>query len=226
MENLKFTSINSPCFCVAPDLEEHRLNRAEPLKRYTNQWQFYFGKFPEFCAKIVDKPRMEALLKNGRRHVLQVPLLDRPRPTHLVQRDVMNNIEMIVTQIEKLGLTWRKTPAAIELDNVSFEFVVCDDTGIFHVLATNPTLIVDKTIVQADMNEDNINQLIFCFRALFMNRDPVDEFPLITRYSWGLFVHLTLSPDFDCVEFYPEWMDDENADWNISKDWEFFQPGI
>ena len=63
------------------------------------------------------------------------------------------------------------------------------------------------------MDDNKLNQLIFCIRLLFMDRDPADEFPTLTRNLWEMAVHLTLTPDFDRVEFYPEWMDDDFPDW-------------
>jgi len=219
-----FTTLNAPFFEGAPYLAHLILEfqPAYPYVRQTNGWVGYFGKYPEFCARITTEPQIETIIERGRRHVAKIPIDTSSRS--IAQRETMDKVGSIVAQLEKFGLKWEKTAGKITVtgftenetdasNEISLEFFVCDDTGDFHVLASKPAMFFDGEIFQPDMNDNKLNQLIFCIRLLFMNRDPADEFPILTRNLWDMAVHLTLTPDFDRVEFHPEWMDDANPDW-------------
>ena len=238
MAQTKFTQLNTPFFEVAPDLGHHLVENTGPLplRRETNDWHGYFGKFPEFCARITTEDDIQDMLTRYR-HVAKIPI--NVTNTRIAQRETMNSIECIATQLDLLQAEWTKMAGRIQItrtehpgfeptynEDVSLEFFVCDDSGDFHVLALKPVLFMDGEIFQPDMNTDKLNQLIFCIRSLFINRDPATELPNLTRKLWDTTVHLTLTPDFDCVEFYPEWMDDEFPDWFFPETEPFDEPAI
>ena len=81
-------------------------------------------------------------------------------------------------------------------------------------------MFTDGEIFNPDMEDEKLNQLIFCIRLIFMDRDPADELPILTHNLWEMAVHMTLTPDFHRVEFYPEWMDDDLPDWFLAGDFE------
>lgn len=240
-----FSQLNTPFFEVAPDLGDLLVQDSEPapLLRQTNEWQGYFGKYPEFCARITTEPQIQMML-NSHRHVARIPI--NTANTAIAQRETMDKVESIVTQLERFHSTWRKLPGKIELtprpvprpvpgvpqvpgvvkpppiynDQLSLEFFVCNDSGNFHVLASRPAMFTDGEIFNPDMEDEKLNQLIFCIRLIFMDRDPADELPILTHNLWEMAVHTTLTPDFHRVEFYPEWMDDDIPDWFLAGDFE------
>lgn len=220
-----FSQLNAPFFEGAPYLEDI-VQDLPPcvLVRQTNDWQGYFGKYPEFCARITTEPQIDAMIGRGYRHVARIPIDLSNRS--IAQREIVDKVEGIATQLERFRLSWSKFPGKIVLartevpgvepiynDHLSIEFFVCNDSGYFHVLVSKPAMFTDGEIFHPDMEDDKLNQLIFCIRLLFMDRDPADEFPILTHNLWEMAVHLTLTPDFDRVEFYPEWMDDDFPDW-------------
>lgn len=215
----KFSQFNTPRFNVAPNIEDHPRFFEEdeppgpcPLTRQTNDWTLYFGKYPEFCARIVGETNIQ-LLAQSSRHVLKIRLSDN---ISFAKREVMHNISRIIEQLSRLGLSWDKSSNKITIfGETTMEFFVCDDSGDFHVFMSNPVMFMDGEVFQPDMDTNTLNQLIGCLRFIFLDRDPVDDFLRLTRNLWDATIHLTLTPDYDRVEFYPEWMDDDDAEWNL-----------
>ena len=237
MAQSKFIQLNTPFFEVAPDLGRFGDTGPLTLRRETNDWQGYFGKFPLFCARITTEEEIQEMLTRGYRHVAKIPI--NVTDTRTAQRETMERIESVVTQLDKFGVEWRKTAGKIQItrtehpgfepiynEDVSFEFLACDDSGDLHILAVKPAMFMDGEIFDPDMNTDKLNQLIFCIRSLFTDRDPADELPILTRVLWETTIHLTLTPDFDCVEFHPEWMDDDFPDWFFPETEPFTEPVI
>lgn len=234
----KFSYVNTPFFSVAPDFSDHPLfhsafdSRPSPYIRQTNEWQFYFGDFPRFCAKITQEECIQGRIETGARHVVCVPVNTTTSSdmVHLPQRDIMDKVARIMQQLEKLNLTWRKEAShfVIELgESVNMELFVCDDSGMFHVLIYRDIVSgPDGRVFRPEANTVMINQLIFCIRAIFLDWEPEEELPILTETLWDAVVRMTIEPDFDQVDFepvledtYPQftppWMNDCNADWYI-----------
>ena len=224
MAQSKFSRINTPDFYVAPDFGEHPRFQTDdsprPLIHQRNFWQIYFGDFPRFCALITDEQNIQKRIADGARHVVSVPVntTESPFMVHLPQRDIMDKVARIIHQLEKLGLEWHKEAShfVINLEEyINMDLFVCDDSGMFHVLIYRDMILADGLLVHPESTTDKINQLILCIRSIFLDCDPFDELPLLRKPLWDASVHMTFAPDFDKVEFYPEWMDDDNSDWNF-----------
>jgi hypothetical protein len=227
----KFSQFNNPCFNISPDFFDHPKfqdlygpSQPYPLVRGTHEWRYYFGDYPRFCAMITTEKDIQERIQQGARHVVKDPVktVDCMSQIHLTQRDLLDKIARIMEQMGKLGIVWRKEASHfhffLESEEIEMhmDMFVCDDSGFFHVLIYMDKIIEpDGKIIQPAANTHDINELILCIRYIFLDRDPVVTAPLLTRYAWNMAVHLTLAPDFDQVDIYPEWMDDKNPDWNF-----------
>lgn len=235
----KFSYVNTPFFNVAPDFSDHPMFQSTfesyspfPYIRQTNEWQFYFGDFPRFCAEITQEECIRGRMRDGFRHVVSVPVntTTSPEMVHLPQRDIMDKVARIIQQLEKLNLPWRKESShfVIQLGGkVNMDLFVCDDSGMFHVLMSREIIPgPDGRFIRPEANTVAINQLIFCIRAIFLDWEPEVELPILTETLWDAVVRMTIEPDFDQVEFEPvledtyppftpPWMTDDNADWYL-----------
>jgi hypothetical protein len=185
----KFSQFNTPNFNVAPNIEDHPFTDDSPpdpclLTRQTNEWINYFGKFPTFCARIVCEDNIQSMLKT-QRHVAQIRLSER---SSFAKREVMHNISRIIAQLEKLGVSWEKASSKIHIFEITLEFFVSDDTGYFHVIASH-------------VFSEFLNQLICCIRLIFIDREPLSDFPTLTRDLWDTTIHLISKPDHEFVDF-------------------------
>lgn len=214
-----FSRFNSPCSNVALIKDDYLLKIDESfnpcsLKRETNMWSLYFGKYPTFCALITDEVGIQERISDGFRHVLQVPVNFNSGST-FTKRDVVDKIARIIQQLEKLGIEWKKKASHFTInvgEIVNMDVFVCNDSGQFHVLVYMDS--IDGTRPEANSHE--INQLILSIRSIFLDRDPISNFPLLKRSFWEMSVHLTIVPDFHEVEFVPEWLTiDDFADWHL-----------
>lgn len=215
-----FSRFNTPCSNVALIKDDYLLKIDESfnpcsLKRETNMWSLYFGKYPTFCALITDEVGIQERISDGFRHVLQVPVNFNSGST-FTKRDVMDKIARIIQQLEKLGFFWDKEDSRFTIfleETVELHLFVCNDSGMFHVLAYMDKIIEDCRIIQPNITGHEINQLILSIRNVFIDRDPVSELPELLQSEWEMSLYLTITPDCDKVEFYPLWITDENADW-------------
>lgn len=179
------------------------------LKRQTNEWTSYFGDYPSACAEII----------NGRfkgTHVLEVPvnsnaLLLHPTRKEVkeVQCDVRDKVQHIYSQLELFAengiITWKKETGGAEIryrdETATLHFKLCEKTSMFHVA-------IDAS--------ENFASFIYCLRMIFitpgffvtfefdLTQEDVDRASVVTHER--------------CIvplkEENPEWMTDENADWN------------
>jgi len=182
---------------------------APMLKRQSNEWMSYFGKFPESCAYIgvVDS----FVGKNGTqigRHVCGVPvnsdmltLYPSNEDIFNAQKDISEKIEMVTTQLQVFAeadlLSFKTTAGKITItmgETIHLTFIVCDDTGMFHVTISKDTAFV-CSLVYPEMH--NLNKLIYVLRSLFNHNTS----PLVSNFDfeidediWHSLQYLTIEP--------------------------------
>jgi hypothetical protein len=97
-----------------------------------------------------------------------------------MRRDVVRKVGDLVAQVEKFsaeGLEWEKTPGRINLDFdsdlVVLRIYVCNDSGMFHVLAHGTT-------------SEKLNKIIYSVRVVYQENDAFPSFESIelTPEKW------------------------------------------
>jgi hypothetical protein len=185
------------------------------LTRQTNEWIFYFGDYPRHCAYIdaTEKQLQDTIGKSGvsiTRHILHAPiansdkLLNSPTREELqeAKNDVRNKIQRIEEQLQvfvdaglfDMILTSGRIKLIYQDQYVNIDFVVCDDSGLFHVLINKPSSY-DGNLIYPDMRD--LNKLIYVLRTITMDHtlsyytDLSFEFP---EDLWHSLRSMTLEP--------------------------------
>ena len=169
-----------------------------PLKRDTNEWTRFFGVYPMFCASITNEDEIANRIANGERHVVGLKI---DQPENLMRRDVMRKIGELLWQLSSFepqgifwedALHWSKSAGSIIIqfdgNDVVFRLFVCDDSGMFHILADEISL----------ESTEKFNKLIYSVRVLFQNNDPFTSFESIelTPEKWEATYDVTI--DHSC----------------------------
>jgi hypothetical protein len=185
------------------------------LTRQTNEWIFYFGDYPTHCAYIdaTENQLKDTIGKTGlaiTRHVLRVPiaishrLLNDPTLEEIqeAKNDVSNKIQRIEEQLQvfvdaglfEMILTSGRIKLIYQDQYVNIDFVVCDDSGLFHVLINKPSSY-NGNLIYPDMRD--LNKLIYVLRTITMDHtlpyypDLSFEFP---EDLWHSSRNMTLEP--------------------------------
>jgi len=162
-----------------------------PLKRDTNEWTQFYGAYPMYCAIITNEGEITKRISAGERHVVGVKIdqIDE----RLMRRDVVRKIGEVLWQLSNFAsqgffwedhLHWSKRSGSIIIqfdgEDVVFRIFVCDDSGMFHILAN-----VISSVETAE-NVEKLNKLIYSVRGLFQNKDPFISFESIelTTENW------------------------------------------
>ena len=170
-----------------------------PLQRQTNEWILFYGSYPVYGALITMEQEIDWRIKMGDRHVIGIKIPQ--NEDRLMRRDVVRKIGDLVGQIDKFsaeGLVWNKKPGCIDLDFDGklfvFKIYVCDDTGMFHVLAEGDT--------RCQTNE-KLNKIIYSVRVLHQENDALPSFESIelTPEKWEATYDVTREQTMDYVSF-------------------------
>ena len=207
-----FSNNNTP-FYEPRDLEtdsQWDVTSPHKLVRQTNEWIFYFGKYPEECAFITSEKEVINLIgETGialTRHVLKIPVENALQGSiQAAKQYVCEKIKRIKKQItifaDKNELTWTSTSGRIKLDYknsyINLDFFVCDDTGDFHMLIGKPSRWMGE-ITYTEMR--SLNNLIYVLRTMDHAFHESLEFELPID-SWHSLRELTFEPTY---QYLPE----------------------
>jgi len=165
--------------------EELAENYPCPLTRQTNEWTLFYGAHPMHCAFITTEKEIERKLSLGERHVAGLRISQ--NEDRMMRRDVVRKIGELIAQLDKFsaeGLVWEKTPGRINLDFngelVIFRLYVCNDSGMFHVLADGRT-------------SEKLNKIIYSVRVVYQENDALPSFASIqlTPERWEATYNVT-----------------------------------
>lgn len=241
----RFTDNNSPSYgyygqALDPTLEPTQASLRPTLVRGSNHWMNFFGRYPMACAEIKNDSEMTSLIgetwTGTRRHVYigsvnstDLMLFPTQEEVFGVKKNVCEKIEMIKRQLDVLVeeniLTYESRAGEITItmsETIFLNFVVCDDTGIFHVLIGKPANVIRG---QPPPDMFNLNKLIFVIRSIFdRNESPLCsnlDFD-IDEDDWHELQRVTIEPT---EKFFPKTLSlinpnlIEDLEW--SKDFDF-----
>lgn len=179
--------------------EEELAEFPSPLQRQTNDWILFYGSYPVYGAFITMEQEIDWRIRMGDRHVVGIKI--NQNEDRLMRRDVVRKIGDLIGQIDKFsaeGLVWNKKPGCIDLDFdgqlIILKIYVCDDTGMFHVLAECDT--------RCQTNE-KLNKIIYSVRVLYQENDALPSFESIelTPEKWQATYDVAREQTMDYVSF-------------------------
>uniref|UniRef100_A0A6C0HSA2 Uncharacterized protein n=1 Tax=viral metagenome TaxID=1070528 RepID=A0A6C0HSA2_9ZZZZ len=175
--SIDFDFSSHPRFIEQEEIEmaEQELEGPPALTRQTNEWILFCGRYPLFCGFLSLEEHIPMRIEEGNRHVVGVKIQKRS------SRDVVRKIGEFTAQLSMFNLQWRKTPGVFTVEfnvDVIFRIYVCDDSGMFHILA-------DITGELTPENKEKLNKLIYCVRVVFQDNDPLPESTILTPEKWA-----------------------------------------
>jgi len=188
---------------IAPALNSHQKfadASPGPLRRQTNAWDVYSGKYPEYCATTVTEENINRMLETGYRHVAHVMVE--------TDRGIMHHVARIAAQLDKVAVEYQKDISRISITNSLLQFFFCRDSNMFHVVLLN---------YENTPFDEKLNQIVLCLRVLLQDNDFMDALPEVTFEAWQENLHMTIEPDIQNVfpdESTPEWFQE-------GKPWDF-----
>lgn len=135
--NANFTPIDidfssHPVFIRQEELELEAIPPPQRLTRQTNEWSLYYGTYPSYCAMITNEAEIE--MRKERDQSIVCLQIDR-RDSRMMRREVVKNICTVLARLESIGLPWEKKLNEIRIGQTTLRMFVCDDSGLFHVIA-------------------------------------------------------------------------------------------
>ena len=202
----RFSDNNTPAYGIMEEIPDRELvdpPRPSKLRRQSHTWSYFFGNYPKACAEISTNENVHHLIGKSRTHIRRhvysgrveksdrLSLYPTAKEVYQAQKYVCQKIEMVEEQLKVWAdsgiLTYKSGPGEITLfmkETVFINFIVADDTGMFHVLISKPTTIYMGTVTHPKM--EDLNKLMLVLRQIFAdNQSP-----------------LTFNLDFDLDEDY------------------------
>ena len=213
----RFTENNAPIYFNRRDIgfimdDTDIPNPPQMVKRQTNSWMLYFGNYPKACAEITDNRNINELLGKTRTHIrrhvyyglvknsVDLALYPTTEEVYEAQEYVCEKIELVGRQLQVFAdagfFRFLSKPGEIIIfmeEPVYINFVVADDTGMFHVLISKATKFKGTTLIHPDTKD--LNKLIYLLRNIFEeNQSPLcSNFDFVLdEDKWHSLQHLTL----------------------------------
>ena len=214
----RFSDNNTPVYGLAEEITAHEIPITppgpQPLHRQTHDWSFFFGNYPSACAEISTNEEIHQLLGKSRTHIRRhvysgvvdksdyLALYPTAKEVYQAQKYISNKIEMVEEQLkvwtEEGLMTYTSKAGEMTLfmkDIVYINFIVADDTGMFHVLISK-TVSTSRCMGEVTHpNMEDLNKMILVLRKIFKENESPQTLNLnfeLDEDYWHSLQHLTL----------------------------------
>lgn len=213
-QTTRFSDNNTPIYGLMEHIhhDDDAPAPPRPIQRQSNEWLCFFGNYPSGCAEISDNSSIYDIIGKGRTHTRRhiysglvknsndLALFPTRKEVYEAQKYVCEKIELVIRQLvvfAEAGI-FKYTSKASEIiilmeEPVYINFVVADDTGMFHVLISKSSRFSRATLLHPNMEE--LNKLIYVLRNIFDR----NESPLFSNFDfdldedrWHALQHLTI----------------------------------
>jgi len=239
----RFSDNNTPAYGIVEDFPDCELvdpPRPSKLRRQSHTWSYFFGNYPKACAEISTTENIHQLIGKTRTHIRRhvysglveksnrLSLYPTAKEVYQAQKYICQKIEMVEEQLKVWAdsgtLTYTSKPGEIRLfikETVFINFIVADDTGMFHVLISKPATTYMGTITHPKM--EDLNKLILVLRQIFAdNQSPLTfnlDFDLDEDY-WHSLQSLTIESTEEYLPrksvlslIHPELLEPDDLEW-------------